>query len=215
MCIFDCFPCLVQCCLIGSTVSSSSCEAHKDQPDVMMSWSRCGTGFVHHVRSSAHLAMSSNREPYHKWPVDMHPHLHSVKPPIEIHTFFWMSLPFRVKNQLENGKSLDSDRSSFALGSGRPAPARLLVTDNGHVFQRPRATLFSCLEPGIRFQHREECTPLSISMRACDEHLACDGPLTVLVCQLHVIPSSAHIPDLLFLFEDPCRGRQILQGILD
>ena len=79
-----------------------------------------------------------------------------------------------------------------------PAPARLLATDNGHVFQRPRATLFSCLEPGIRFQHREECTPLSISMRACDEHLACDGPLTVLVCHLPVIPSSAYIPDLRF-----------------
>ena len=75
---------------------------------------------------------------------------------------------------------------------------------------------FSCLEPGIRLQHREGRTPLSISMRAChDEHLAYDGPLTVSVCHLHVIPASAHIPDLGFLFEHPRRGRQILQGILD
>ena len=73
--------------MIGSTVSGSSCEAHEDQPDVMMSWSRCGARFVHHVRSSAHLAMSSNREPYHKWLVNMNPHLNSVKTPLLKFTF--------------------------------------------------------------------------------------------------------------------------------
>ena len=53
-------------------------------------------------------------------------------------------------------------------------------------------------------------------MRACnDKHLVFDDPLTVSVCHLNVIPTSAHIPDLRFLFKDPCRGRQILQGMLD
>ena len=101
MCIFDCFPCRLvwfSVALIGSTVSSSSCEAHKDQPDVMMSWSRCGARFVHHVRSSAHLAMSSNREPYHKWLVDMNPQLSSVNTPLLKFTHFSLFVAFWENN---------------------------------------------------------------------------------------------------------------------
>ena len=136
-----------------------------------MSWSRCGTIFAHHVRSSAYLAMSCNREPYHKWLVDMHPHLHSVKPPIEIHTFF--SFRCLLGKQLENGTSLDLDSPSFALGSGRPAPARLLATDNGQcVLVTTRSFVFSCLEPGICLRHREGCAPQHFRCATCTCHIS-------------------------------------------
>ena len=153
-----------------------------------MSWSRCGTIFARHVRSSAYLAMSFNREPYHKWLVDMHPHLHSVKPPIEIHTSF--SFRCLSGKQMENGTSLDLDSSSFALGSGRPAPERLLATDNGQcVLVTTRRFVFML---GARHS-------FTASRRV--------RPSAFQVCHLHVsrIPASAHIPDLRFLFEDPCR----------
>ena len=132
-----------------------------------MSWSRCGTIFAHHVRSSAYLAMSFNREPYHKWLVDMHPHLHSVKPPIEIHTFF--SFRCLLGKQLENGTSLHLDSSSFVLGSGRPAPARLLATDK-------RQLCFFMLGAGICLRHREGCAPQHFRCATCTYPRQCSHP---------------------------------------
>ena len=89
-----------------------------------MSWSRCGTIFAHQARSSAYLAMSFNRGPYHKWLVDMHPHLNNVKAPIEIQSSF--SFRCILGKQLEDGKIAGLGQFELCLGF-RKACSRTLA----------------------------------------------------------------------------------------